>query len=44
MIEINEEIDNLEGFINYVEVDNDIIKNKKEYNNNLIYIRKYYME
>ena len=30
MIEIDEEKDDLKGFINYMEIDNDIIKNKKK--------------
>ena len=38
MIEIDEEKDDLEGFINYMEMDNETIKNKKEYNNKSIYI------
>ena len=38
MIEIDEEKDEIKGFINYMEIDDEIIKNKKEYNNKSIYI------
>ena len=37
-IEIDEEKDEIKGFINYMEIDDEIIKNKKEYNNKSIYI------